>query len=149
LHQGNIEEAKMLFQDIRTRAKEGMLYLLSTQYLAYISYEEGKSEETYNLLLPLQDDLSSDALTLLQKAAFDQKNYPLVIQLGAPCYQAWPSVEVALRNALACAALSQATPAVGWLETAQNEGLENLNEILQDPLFDSIRQSPEFLNLQK
>ncbi len=57
----------------------------------------------------------------------------------------WPSVETALRNAYASAALAQVEPAVGWLETAIKEGLENLNEILQDTTFDKIRQEPLFI----
>ncbi len=144
LHDGRKDEAKEALIDIRTRAKEGITSLLAAQYLAYIYYEEGKSKETYELLLPLRKELSSDALCLLHKAAFDQKDYPLVIELGGTCFQTWPSVETALRNASACAALAQVTPALGWLQTALKEGLENIAEILQEPVFDLIRLDPAF-----
>lgn len=143
-HDGDKERAKEIFQEIRSRAKEGMIYLLATQYLAYISYEEGDSKTTYDLLLPIQDELVSDALCLLHKAAFDQKNYPLVVQLGGVCFQTWPSVETALRNAYAAAAMREATASVGWLQTALKEGLENLQEILTERYFDPIREDSVF-----
>ncbi len=143
-HDGDKERAKEIFQEIRSRAKEGMIYLLATQYLAYISYEEGDAKTTYDLLLPIQDELVSDALCLLHKAAFDQKNYPLVVQLGGVCFQTWPSVETALRNAYAAAAMREAIASVGWLQTALKEGLENLQEILAERYFDPIREDSVF-----
>lgn len=144
LHDGKKEEARAHFEEIRTRGKKGMLFLLSTQYLAYLDYEAGNSQAAYDLLLPLQDDLSPDALCLLQKAAFDQKNFPLVASLSGICYQTWPSVETALRNASAAAELKQVEPAVGWLKTALKEGLENLDEVLTQGVFDPIRQDAVF-----
>jgi hypothetical protein len=152
LHDGKKEEARAHFEEIRTRGKKGMLFLLSTQYLAYLDYEAGNSQAAYDLLLPLQDDLSPDALCLLQKAAFDQKNFPLVASLSGICYQTWPSVETALRNASAAAELRQVEPAVGWLQTALKEGLENLDEVLAQGVFDPVRQDAafkEFLSLTR
>ncbi|MFI5334925.1 MAG: TPR end-of-group domain-containing protein, partial [Chlamydiales bacterium] len=143
-HDGDKEKAKQLFEEVRTRAKEGMIYLLATQYLAYILYEEGNSKAAYDLLLPIQDELASDALCLLHKAAFDQKNFPLVVQIGGVCFQTWPSVETALRNACAAAVLKNLTACIGWLQTALKEGLENLPEVLQEEYFDGIRQDPTF-----
>ncbi|MFI5334951.1 MAG: site-2 protease family protein [Chlamydiales bacterium] len=143
-HDGDKEKAKQLFEEVRTRAKEGMIYLLATQYLAYILYEEGNSKAAYDLLLPIQDELASDALCLLHKAAFDKKNFPLVVQIGGVCFQTWPSVETALRNACAAAVLKDLTACIGWLQTALKEGLENLPEVLQEEYFDEIRQDPAF-----
>lgn len=143
-HDGDKEGAKEKFETIRKKAKEGMIFLLATQYLAYLAYEEGDSKAAYELLLPIEDELASDALCLLHKAAFDQKNYPLVVKLGGVCFQTWPSVETALRNAYSSALLRDATASIGWLETALKEGLENLQEILAERYFDPIREDPTF-----
>lgn len=145
LHEGKKEEATRLFERIRDESKEGMIFILATQYLSYLKYEQGDSAIAYKLLLSIREKLSSDAVLLLHKAAFDEKDYLLAAELGGECFQMWPSVETALRNAYASAALAQVEPAVGWLETAIKEGLENLSEILQDTTFDKIRQEPAFV----
>ncbi|MBI2743643.1 MAG: M50 family metallopeptidase [Chlamydiales bacterium] len=144
LHAGQKERARETLNKILSRTREGMIYLLSTQYLAYLDYEEGRAKEAYELLLPIQGELSSDALCLLHKAAFDQKDYPLVIELGGRCFQTWPSVETALRNAYACASFSQTNAAIGWLQTALKEGLQNIQEVLSQEAFNPIRQDPAF-----
>ena len=73
-----------------------------------------------------------------------QKDFPLVAELAGECYQIYPNFEVALRNASACASLSQLEPAVGWLQTAHKEGVENLQEIINESSFDAIREQPIF-----
>lgn len=144
LQEGNKEQALFAFDRIRSDAKQGMIFLAATQYLAFLKYDLGKSKEAYDLLLPIRSELSADALCLLHKAAFDQKDYSLVDEIGGSCFQAIPSKEIALRNAFASALLSKAKPAVGWLETAFQEGLDNIPSILEGSEFDFIRQDPLF-----
>jgi stage IV sporulation protein FB len=127
---GQKEEALALFETVRKQAKEGMLYSLATQYAAFLKYETGYSKEAYELLVSI-----------------DQKNFPLVAELGGGCFQAWPTAETALRNAYAHGALGQAVPAIGWLQTAIQEGVHNLEEVLADESFNSIRQDPSFQHL--
>jgi hypothetical protein len=144
LQEGNKEKALFSFEKIRTEAKEGMIFMLATQYLAFLKHDLGKSKEAYNLLYPLRADLSSDSLCLLHKVAFDQANFDLVAELGPGCFTSLQTPEVALRNAFACAKLDQAKPAIGWLETAFQEGLDNLQEVLASNYFDTIRTEPIF-----
>jgi stage IV sporulation protein FB len=144
LHVGKKNEAMIVFEKIRNEARKGMIYILATQYLAFLKYELGKTRETYDLLFPIRTEISSDALCLLHRAAFDEKDFPLVIEIGGQCFQLWPNVETALRNAYACALLSQAVPAVGWLHTAMQEGLQNIEEIINESGFDKIRHDPPF-----
>lgn len=146
---GKKEEALQLCQEIRAKAKKGMLYELSTQYLAFMKYERGDSKGAYELLLSIRQELSGDALCLLHKVAFEQKDFPLVIELAGTCFQNWPTAETAVRNAFAHAQLKQVVPTVGWLQTAINEGLSNLKEILSDQLLDPIRQDSLFQSLLK
>lgn len=149
MQRGNREEAYQLCGQIRSKAKKGMIFELSTQYLAFLKYEKGEIKDAYDLLRSIREDLGSDALCLLHKAAFEQKDFPLVVELAGTCFQTWPTTETALRNAYAHAQLKQAVPTVGWLQTAISEGLANIQEILSDPIFDPIRTESSFQELTK
>ena len=149
LQLGNKQEALTQFENIRAQTKEGMIHMMATQYLAFLKYDVGAVHDTYQMLEPLRDELSHEALCLLHKAAFDEKDYPLVEEIGGTCFQVMPSKEVALRNALACAAMEKPKPAVGWLETAFQEGLENISDIVCGTEFDPIRKSDYFQQFMK
>lgn len=144
LQSGQRDRALFAFERIRNEAKQGMIHMMATQYVAFLKYDLGKSKEAYDLLIPIQSELSPDALLLLHKVAFDEGDYALVEEVGGKCFQVMPSKEIALRNALACAALEKAKASVGWLETAFQEGLEGLGEVLRGDEFDSIRQTEIF-----
>lgn len=147
LQQGKKKEAEALFQRIRQMAKKGIIFNLATQYLAFLLYDGGDSKGAYQLLVSIRQEIGSDALCLLHKAAFEQKDYPLVAELAGSCFQTWPTAETALRNAYAHAELAQSVPAVGWLETAVTEGVDNFKDILNEKTFDAIRQSEPFQEL--
>ena len=149
LQSGEKEKALLIFERLRNDAKEGMIYLAATQYLAFLKQDQGKTKEAYELLEPVSSQLSPEALCLLHKVAFDQKNYALVEKIGGTCFQVMPSKEVALRNALACAFLEKPKPTVGWLETAFQEGLENVAKIIQGEEFNAIRESSYFKQFLK
>lgn len=149
LQAGQKLQALQLCEKIRSEAKEGVIFETATQYLAFLKYEEGKLQEVYELLFSMREELVGEAMCLLQKAAFAQKDFPLVKKLAASCFQVWPTAETALRNAYAHAQLHEVTPAVGWVQTAQDEGLDNLKEVLSDPLFDPVRQESSFQEFLK
>jgi stage IV sporulation protein FB len=142
-HEGRKQQAVEGFQQVRARVGSGILYNLSTQFLAFLKLQEGEREEAYNLLLPIRPQLSEESLCLLHRVAFDMKNYKLVSETAGLCFQRDATVEAAVRNAMACAALGNAACAVGWLQTALSEGLDNLPELLKDPIFDLIRNTDE------
>lgn len=149
LQNGQKDKALFAFEKIRNESKQGMIHIMATQYAAFLKYDLGRVKEAYDLLMPIRSDLSSEALILLHKVAYDEKDFTLVEEIGGKCFQVMPSKEVALRNALACAALEKAQAAVGWLETAFQEGLDNIGEILQGAEFDPIRNSEYFQKLLK
>ena len=149
MQKGNREEAYQLCGQIRGKAKKGMIFELSTQYLAFLKYEKGEIKDAYDLLRSIREELGGDALCLLHKAAFEQKDFPLVVELAGTCFQTWPTPETALRNAYAHAQLGQAVPTVGWLQTAISEGLVNTREVLSDHVFDPIRSDSSFQELSK
>lgn len=139
--------AMELCEKIRAQAKNGMIFNQATEYLAFLYLERGLYKQIYDLLVPMQKEVSNEALCLLHKAAFDQKDFPLVIQIGAQCFQSKPQPDVAIRNACASAALCQSTAAVGWLKTAIDEGVVNIDSMLSKSIFDPIRQDPLFQEL--
>ena len=146
---GKKEEAYRLCEEVRSKAKQGMIFELSTQYLAFLKYEKGEGKNAYDLLKSIRAELGGDGLCLLHKVAFEQNDFPLVIELAGPCFQTWPTIETALRNAYAHAQLKEAIPSVGWLQTAIQEGLPNVKETLANPVFDPIRTDAAFAELQK
>lgn len=144
LEAGHKEEAMAQLGDIRNRVKEGVIFQVATQYLAWLRYEVGDPQEAYRLLLPLKEQLAQDTLCLLHRVAFELKDFSLVVKLAADCYQILPTVDTAVRNASAHAALAQTAGTVGWLETAIQEGVQNLQDILRDNHFDGVRGDPSF-----
>lgn len=144
LQNGNKDRALFAFERIRHESKEGMIHMMATQYVAFLKYDLGHVQEVYDLLAPIQKELSPEALLLLHRVAYDLKDFSLVEEIGGKCFQVMPSQEVALRTALACAALEKAQASVGWLETAFQEGLDNLSEILKESAFDPIRKTDYF-----
>lgn len=142
--EGRKDEALAAFQSLRGTTKEGMLYDASTQYAALILDDQGKPQAAYDLLKPLQERLDPPTLLLLHRLAFEHQDDTLVSSIGASVFQLFPLAEVALRNAYAAARLKQPQGAIGWLQTAQQNGAENLNEIVKESAFDSIRSDDAF-----
>jgi Zn-dependent protease len=144
LRQGNKEKALEAFEALRSSAKEGLIYDTATQYAAFLHYEQGHVQEAYRILIPLKDRLDPDALALLHRIAFEQGDFPIVMELAGSVFQYVPEAEVALRSAYAAANLKQAEASIGWLQTARQSGVENLKEIILEKTFDPIRNDPAF-----
>lgn len=136
-----------LCEKVRIQAKKGMIFNQATEYLAFLCLEQELYKQAYDLLVPIQKEISGEALCLLHKAAFDQKDFSLVTQIGAQCFQSKPHPDIAIRNACASAALHEPTAAVGWLKTAVDEGVVNIESMLAKSIFDPIRQDPLFQEL--
>jgi hypothetical protein len=144
LHTGHKQEAMAAFENLRTETKQGLIYNTATQYLAFLLYETGHIKDAYELLKSIHTELAPDAACLLHKAAFEEKDYPLVKEFAAGCFQTMPTVETALRNAYAHAELGEAEASVGWLETAVREGLQNISDVVAHSSFDPIRNDAHF-----
>ena len=138
LRAGNQAEAERIFEEVRAKTAGGLLAAAASQYLAFIYAEHGNREAAYELLLSCKDQLEDPARCLLHQLAAEHANHTLVAELSADCYQFAPSQDVALRNARAFAALKQAKPAGGWLQTAWQHGSFNLKTILQEEHFAAL-----------
>jgi stage IV sporulation protein FB len=146
LEQGNIDQARSVFNNIRSITKNGVVFVAATHYLAMLDFKDGKLHESYQLLLSVKDHLEKEGICLLQQLAYDEKNYDLVATLSSECYQFMPSQEVALRNARAFAYLNKAKHAGGWLGQAQEIGKLDVKKILDEKIFDTVKKDPLFTN---
>jgi Zn-dependent protease len=144
LQEGRVEEAKRIFEAVREKAAHSLLGRTATQYLAFLQAKEGKSEEAYELLLPMQKHLSGEGLCLLHELAAERRNHLLVASISAECYQIAQSRKMALANARAFAFLNQPKEAGGWLQTAWQFGGVDLNHILKEEDFQKLKDDPEF-----
>jgi stage IV sporulation protein FB len=144
LQEGKKEEAKKLFEELQRQAAGGMLSIAASQYLAFLYLQEGEKEKSYQLLLPIKDQLAEESICLLHQLASERANDPVVIDFSTRCYQIMPSQEVALRNARSFARLKQSKPAGGWLQTAWQHGPFNVDKILSESAFSAIKDDPMF-----
>ncbi len=144
LQEGKRDEAKRLLEEVLSKVSKGLLANAATQYLAFLLMQEGKKKEAYDLLLPIKEHLADDSRCVLHQLAAEQKNYPLVAELSASCYQVSPSQQMALGNARAFAYLKQPKHSGGWLQTAWQEGSFDVDAVLNEEEFQAIKDNPEF-----
>lgn len=147
LNSNQKEAAIPKLEEIRTKAKKGMVFNLATQYLAALKAEKNEHRAVYDLLAPIKKHLNPESKLYLHRAAYEVKDYALVMELAGPSFQLLPDPKIALNNAEACAALSQAEPAIGWLKAAHKGGIDNLSSILSKEIFDPIRETEDFKKL--
>ena len=138
------QEAIPHLEDLIRRTGSGITFQRASEVLAQIRSDEKNFDAVYDLLLPLKDDLTPPAQFLLHRAAHEKQDYKLVLKLGTSCFQEAQEAEVALCNAMAAAQLNQVEPAIGWLQSAADCGLDNLKDVTGDPAFDPIRDNPAF-----
>lgn len=141
--EGRKSEAKAIFKKIREETKQGILYSSATYFLALIKLDEDP-KESYDLLLEIKDYLTTEAKCILHDLAFKNKNYQLVADLSAICYQVLSSYDVAMKNAKAFAYLKKSKEAGGWLQTLLQYDNANIDEILKEEEFLEIKKDPEF-----
>jgi len=146
---GEKEKAKVLLEQIRISNKSGVIYQIATNSLARLYFEEGNISLVYTLLQPLKANLDPDSKQFLQEAAFENKDWKLAEELSQECFQELPSKELAIRASIAAAQLQEVKAAIGWLDAAKREGLENCVEVAQDKRFDIIREYPDFQEFLK
>ena len=144
LHEGKRLDAERLFTEIRQKTSTGLFHAAATQYLAFLQAKRGQKKEAYEMLLPLEQELSDESRCLLHRLAAEHGNWELVAKLSTDCYQLMPTQEAALSNARAFAFLHQPKPAGGWLQTAWQAGGLDLKKVLNEDEFQAIKLDPEF-----
>jgi len=138
-------EAMLRLEELRRRAKKGLIFNLATQHLAALRIESEEFESVYVLLIPIKKHLAPRSQNYLHHAAHERGDYPLVVELAGPCFQAFPDYNVAIRSAEACAALARSKAAVGWLRAARKAGCGDLDSVTSKEIFNAIRHRREFI----
>jgi len=87
---GRKDEALVLFKQLCSSTKEGMIFDAASQYAAIILDDQRQSEAAYNLLKPLQGRLDPPTLLLFHRLAFEHQDDPVVSSVGATVYQLFP-----------------------------------------------------------
>lgn len=144
LKAGQSQEALAKFSYIRQQAPKGMLYVTATQYGARILAEQGNLKQAYQWLYPLKNRLSVDYLHLLQQLAYRLQEWEETVKIGEQIYQQEPTIDTALINSLSYAIMGKAAPAIGWLRSAVQLGLPDVQRVVERREFDSIRHSDPF-----
>jgi len=147
LREGNASAALEMFLRIRDDSGKGRIFTAATELAAKILTEKRRFQDAYELLRPHLKQLSLEGLHLLQKIAYHGGKWSEAISVGNELYRNHPNSETAVLNALCHGTLGQVRPAAGWLRTAANHGLPNLEQILQKREFDKIRNDPDFQQL--
>lgn len=140
---GNRVEALENFQQIRQLSSKGVIYQTATENMAHVLADQGDLKQAYEMLSSL-GKVSLDGLNLLHHLAYTQKKWEETLSIGDKAYKNRPTYQVAFINAAANAALGNVKPAIGWLQSAIQDGLPNPREVLGRKEFDGIRNDPQF-----
>jgi len=130
---------------VRTLSKRGIVFIHATELLAELLKELHEERDAFELLFPLYHKISPSALRLLHDLAHQTEHWSQGVEIGKKVYQLFPDYHAALLNAFCHAGLRQVHPAIEWLKCAVNEGLPNLQDILEQSEWDSIRKEDEFI----
>ncbi len=144
LQGGNVQEAEVLFRKVYEGSNGGVVHAEAAKGLALVLAHQGKVEEPYHLLITCKKQLDGESLILMHSLAYRMRDWALVKEIGKKAYQVKPSGETAVANALASAHYRDASAAIGWLQCAINEGVENMATLLSSEAFDPIRESKVF-----
>lgn len=144
---GDKEGALKDFQQIRLIGKNGVIYQSAIENIAQLLVEKDQFKEAYEILSPLGKKLSTEGLNLLHELAYKENHWEEVIDIGGRVYQNFPNSHIALINALSYAALGRTKPSVGWLECAIQDGIPNIEQVLERREFDLIRKESLFQKL--
>jgi len=97
LLQDRKQDAIPKLEEVRSRAKKGLIFNLTSQYLASFKAERKEFKKVYELLNPIKKHLNPEAQMLLHRAAYEMQDYPLVVELAGPCFQIVPDPDIAVR----------------------------------------------------
>lgn len=147
--EGNKDEAKKLLEDLRSKTKEGLIFVEATHLLAFLYNEQKDRKKTYELLVSIKDKITDEGICLLHELAFEEENFKLVKELSASSYKLSPTMEIALKNAKAFAVLKEAKPSGGWLKTAALFNKLDVDKVLSEKYFDDVKNDPAFKHFFK
>ncbi len=144
---GRVDEAASRLEKLLQNTKEGLIHTIASEYLARILFDHKEYKPVYEILSPIQKRISKEAKCLLFMSAYETKNYQKVIDLSGDCFSEKQTAEVALRAAASHAHEHDTKSAIEWLKTAKDFGGVNIEQVIRDEVYDSIRDDEAFKKL--
>jgi stage IV sporulation protein FB len=145
---GNYDQAWTILQQLKRHVNDGVLKNSASQMMSSILFAKEQYDEAYTQISPIVKKLTPDFMQMAQQIAYKSGHFDEAVDFGNRAYQEDPTYEIALTNAYCFAKKGDATPAIGWLRRAQNDGVPNFLNILKEDVFDAVRYNPEFQLLQ-
>lgn len=136
-----IENLEKLRQTIHT----GLVVVKAGHLLIALYRKQGAEDQAYLLLQEMEPDLISEEREWLLDLALDRHHYPIVLSMASRCFAETGDATIAMKAALAAAALGRVTASLGWLDAVLREGRVELSALLARPEWDEIRHHPEFV----
>lgn len=140
---GDFEKAKKYLEKCR-QDKKGDHFVSATELLAKIYSHEKQSKEAYQILREIEPSLSNDGKCLLYFLSFEEKDYSTTVSYAGDCFRLLKNSQVALIAAKAHAAKGEVRESVEWLMALRKYFHQNLEAIVQDPIFSSIKNEKFF-----
>lgn len=136
---GQVWEAETMLTEIMEKAGKGLIYNSAIEMLGKLYYERGDYELAFSYLSRIQDMLSPEMVQLFHKLSAMQKKWDIVLKLSEKAYYAAPNYQTALLNASSHAVHGDLKATLGWLMRAQSDGALDLENYVQRPEFDNMR----------
>lgn len=131
------DRAKKLLKRL-LKSKDERMRTNAIEALAKVLYQTGDKERAYRLLSKTDLKHLREGKCLLIRLAFEKSDYELVSEHALAIYEIEPTVEIALLNARAFAALGKTELAQGWLKTASLFGEVDMEGVLAERCFQGL-----------
>ena len=110
--------------------------------------KENKPNEAFTILSENPEGLSLSGLEYLQLAAYKTSHWYEALEAGKRAFTQEKTAAIASLCALCAARLLREKEAVEWIISAQNLGLESMEDFLKATDFEGIQDTPIFQDLQ-
>jgi stage IV sporulation protein FB len=143
IKENDLESAKTILRKL-LKTQDAHIQRLAVESLAKAYMQGNEAQKSYDLLLKADPQGLKEGKCLLCKLAFERKNYDLVCKYSRDIYEIDPSYEIALLNSKAFAGLHEPALSGAWLETASRYRADSIDNLLEDPIFDAVKNQDVF-----
>ncbi len=138
----NVSDAEKMYRKVRDEAKEGFCFVKASQALAKLVLLRQDHKEAYQILQPIRTQLTLEGKKHLLKASYEEKDFPLTIEMASMVFQEEPGPIEALLAAKAGAQLREDELAIQFLRVALDLGIDK--SAIDDAVFAPLRDDPLF-----
>lgn len=143
IKENDLERAKTILRKL-LKTKDAHIQHLAVESLAKAYMQGNETQKSYDLLMKADHQSLKEGKCLLCKLAYERKNYDLVSKYSREIYEMNPSYEIALLNSKAFAGLREPALSGAWLETASRYRAGTIEDLLEDPIYDAVRNHDVF-----